>query len=269
MSAPLPFVSCICPTKNRRIFLRRSLEYYHRAARLYEREGGKSEFIIVDASTEIASYPVDRYIWEPTGPVERPSDSYTGRARNLACEAAKGDIIVHWDDDDWQHEERILRQVRSLLTVPGGLTYSSSFYWYHVPSRQSCRSRTWNLGGGTMGAIAAYWRSAWQRCPFPNGGSEDVVFMREHVELGTPVVDSMDPELVVYMRHATNYSALTHYDFTDDATRAARGMMGGDVEFYDEIAEISQPFDWTKPNAPGAMVRVHTPLERLYLRHFR
>jgi len=269
MSSALPFVSCICPTKNRRIFVRRALEYYHRAARLYEREGGQTEFVIVDGSGEIASYPVDRYIWEPTGPVDRVCAAQTGEARNLACEAAKGDIILHWDDDDWQHPERILRQVRSLLTAPGGLTYSSSFYWYHVPSRKACPSRTWNLGGGTMGAIAAYWRSVWERCPFPDGGGEDVVFMREHVALGATVIDSKDPELVVYMRHATNYSGLTHYDFTDEATTAARELMGEDVDFYDELAEISVPYDWNQPNAPGARVRVLTPLERVYLRHFR
>lgn len=269
MSSALPFVTCICPTKNRRIFVRRALEYYHRAARLYEREGGASEFVIVDGSAEIASYPVDRYIWKPTGPVDRSSSARTGEARNIACDAARGEIVVHWDDDDWQHPERILRQVRSLLAVPGGLTYSSAFYWYHLQTRRACASRTWTVGGGTMGAIAAYWRSAWERCPFPDAGSEDVVFLREHVALGTPVVDSQDGELVVYMRHQTNYSALTHYDFTDEATRAARELMGGDVEFYDELSEISQSFDWNRPNAPGAKVRVNSPLERLYLRHFR
>lgn len=265
----LPLVSCICPTKNRRIFLRRALEYYHRAARLYEQAGGDTEFVIVDGSAEISSYPVDRYIYQPTGVVEAPSVARTGEARNTACEATRGDIILHWDDDDWQHPERILRQVRSLLTVPGGLTYSSSFYWYHVASRRACPSGTWDIGGGTMGAIAAYWREAWQKCPFPNGGGEDVVFMREHVELGTPVVDSMDPELVVYMRHAVNYSALTHYTWTDKATSAARELMGGDVDFYDELAEISQGFSWNSPNAPGSKVRAVTPLQALYLRHFR
>ena len=38
-----------------------------------------------------------------------------GAKRNMACRAAAGDIIVHWDDDDWMADRRLHYQVDELL----------------------------------------------------------------------------------------------------------------------------------------------------------
>ena len=37
-----------------------------------------------------------------------------GDKRNRLCELARGEIIVHWDDDDWHGRDRIARQVAAL-----------------------------------------------------------------------------------------------------------------------------------------------------------
>jgi Glycosyl transferase family 2 len=38
-----------------------------------------------------------------------------GAKRNLACEEARGEIIAHWDDDDWHAPDRLRYQTQALL----------------------------------------------------------------------------------------------------------------------------------------------------------
>ena len=38
-----------------------------------------------------------------------------GRKRNLALHSARGELICHWDDDDWMASDRLSRQVAALL----------------------------------------------------------------------------------------------------------------------------------------------------------
>jgi len=47
--------------------------------------------------------------------------SQDGAKRNLACERARGQFIVHWDDDDWYPASRVRVQIRALLEqgIPG------------------------------------------------------------------------------------------------------------------------------------------------------
>jgi glycosyltransferase involved in cell wall biosynthesis len=37
-----------------------------------------------------------------------------GAKRNVACASARGEFIVHWDDDDWYPPDRISRQMAAL-----------------------------------------------------------------------------------------------------------------------------------------------------------
>ncbi len=45
-----------------------------------------------------------------------PDKNYIlGKLRNIALEAATGDFLVQWDDDEWYHPERIEKQARRLM----------------------------------------------------------------------------------------------------------------------------------------------------------
>ena len=100
-----PLVSCIMPTYNRRKFVPRALKYFLRQD--YE----PRELIIIDDGTDAVQdlIPRDdriRYI--------RLAERLTiGAKRNLACDLAKGDIILHWDDDDWMADWRVSYQARA------------------------------------------------------------------------------------------------------------------------------------------------------------
>ena len=40
-----------------------------------------------------------------------------GAKRNIACEVAQGEVIAHWDDDDWMAPEWLRSQVETLLST--------------------------------------------------------------------------------------------------------------------------------------------------------
>jgi len=48
-----------------------------------------------------------------------------GAKRNLACDLANGDIIVHWDDDDWMADWRLSYQVEQLMRAEQGVILRS------------------------------------------------------------------------------------------------------------------------------------------------
>ena len=77
------------------------------------------------------------------------------------------DIIVHWDDDDWSHPNRIADQV-ALLQRSGAdaVGYREMLFW-----RDEIK-QAWLFTGATpnyaLGTSLCYWRKTWQRRPFLN-----------------------------------------------------------------------------------------------------
>jgi glycosyltransferase involved in cell wall biosynthesis len=87
-----PRVSCIMPTADRRPYVASALRFFAR------QDYPDRELVIVDDGADrvadlIPADPRVRY-------VGLPGRLVLGEKRNRACEAASGEIIVHWDDDD-------------------------------------------------------------------------------------------------------------------------------------------------------------------------
>ena len=156
-----PLVSCIMPTYNRRAFIAQAIAYFLR------QEYTNKELIIVDDGSDAISdlVPLDeriRYI--------RPREKKTvGAKRNLACEQAKGSIIVHWDDDDWHAPHRLRCQVEALLRDGTDICGTTSLLFYDAGNGRAWQyvyppeQRAW-LVGGTL----CYTRAFWASNRFPN-----------------------------------------------------------------------------------------------------
>src|SRR5438552_2024035 len=88
----LPLVSCIMPTCNRRAFVPHAIRYFLRQD--YEHK----ELIIADDGSDsvediVPSHPQIRYL--------RLEKKMTlGEKRNFCVRQCKGNLIMHWDDDD-------------------------------------------------------------------------------------------------------------------------------------------------------------------------
>ena len=109
-SDSVPKVSCVMVTADRRAFCRRSLRCFNRQT--YPNR----EIVVVDDGQQdlrpaLADIPEDqlRYV-----KLSSDEDHVLGALRNVGLEAATGDFIVQWDDDDWYHAERIERQAAAL-----------------------------------------------------------------------------------------------------------------------------------------------------------
>src|SRR5260370_37829397 len=102
-----PLISCIMPTANRRHFVPQALRYF-----LAQDYPHKELLILDDGSDSVADLvPDDSQIRYTRLTGQRT----LGAKRNECVEASRGEIIIHWDDDDWQAPHRICYPVEALL----------------------------------------------------------------------------------------------------------------------------------------------------------
>jgi len=171
LPADPPLVSCIMPTADRPAFARRAVEYFKR------QNYPRLELVIVDDGREpvdalVAMDPRIRY-------VRLETRTNLGRKRNIACVAASGSIIAHWDDDDWYAPWRVRDQVAGMLGDGRELSGSQRVLFFEPATRRAWRyvlpdpSRAW-LAGGTL----CYTKALWEGRPFPDADTgEDSLFV--------------------------------------------------------------------------------------------
>lgn len=121
-----PLISCLCVTENRPAFMPWLLWNYGR--QVY----GRRELVIVDSSERpFSSDRPDVQI------VTAPPGTGVAAKRNLALQAAHGEIITWFDDDDWQHPGKLTSLAAALAdqtAVYAGTTQA----WFVDLRRQQC-----------------------------------------------------------------------------------------------------------------------------------
>jgi Methyltransferase domain/Glycosyl transferase family 2 len=165
-----PLVSCIMPTADRRAFVPQSIHYFIR------QDYANRELIVLDDGADrvadlVPSDPRIRYV--------RLDRKHTmGAKHNLAREMAGGEIIVHWDDDDWMADWRLSYQVESLLAQPRNTLSGLNRLFFYDPGAPRAweyvhpeNQRPW-LAGGTF----CYFREfcQWRRFPEMDEGADTV-----------------------------------------------------------------------------------------------
>lgn len=193
----LPLVSCLMPTANRRAFVPRAIEQFLR------QDYPERELVILDDGADsIASLvPNDARIRYH----RLDARSVLGKKRNLACEAARGELLLNWDDDDWFATWRVRYQVEELMRA-GADVSGLDRLWFYEPARERAfryvfpsRQRKWVAGGS-----ACFTRAFWSRNPFPElAVGEDTRFVWS------------DPAAkILTLANADFYVALIHPDNT-------------------------------------------------------
>lgn len=149
-----PLVSCIMPTANRRVFVPWAIDYFMR------QDYPEKELVIIDDGTDVVAdlVPDDvRVVYQ-----HLQSRHRVGAKRNVACEAARGEIIVHWDDDDWHAPHRLRYQVGELLRADADICGITNSFYYDISSRRawhyrySANQRFW-LSGSTLCFRRDFW----------------------------------------------------------------------------------------------------------------
>ncbi|MET8999447.1 glycosyltransferase [Amycolatopsis sp. NPDC004169] len=197
----LPAVSCLMLTSDRRQLARRAIDHF------LGQDYNNCELIVVDSGTD----PIADLI--PAGDVVRyhrlDVRRSIGWTRQFACEAASGDVLVQWDDDDWYGSHRLRRQVEPIARGDAEVSALLWDYLYDVPARRfwrrSARLRLNYLDSVVCGTLA-FTRAAWQRSAGYRDVSlgEDVGMLTELVRQGARLARVKSDGIFVCVRHSGN-----------------------------------------------------------------
>ena len=218
------FVSCIMPTSDRRRFASRAIDYF-----LAQDYTSKELLILDDGEQPLPDLGRDdgqvRYL-------RLEQNTALGAKRNLGCKEARGDIIFHWDDDDWMADWRLSYQVRALIEGNAAVCGLDKLYFYE-PERDQAWQYVYPEGARfwVAGATLCYRKSFWRENPFPNiNVGEDTRFVwggdaRRMIALA-------DTSFYVAMVHPGNTSRKRTGDprYQPVPTEQIRQLMGVDFE---------------------------------------
>jgi glycosyltransferase involved in cell wall biosynthesis len=193
-----PLVSCIMPTRNRRQFVSQSIWYFLRQAYPHK------ELVIVDDGEDCVADLIPRDDRVRYLRVDRRQS--IGAKRNLACDLSHGELIAHWDDDDWIGPYRLSRQVDHLLNSKASVCGLRDLLHYKPESGEAWLYRwpehaaPW-VAGGTL----LYRRSAWAGNRFLDiDVGEDTAFV---ARLPAGSIDALaDSSIYVALIHRGNTS---------------------------------------------------------------
>lgn len=165
-----PLVSCICLTADRPQFLRTAVESF------MAQDWPNKELVVVDGGTEEISSLLHRL--KASFTYLRVQSREIGRNRNSACALARGEIIAHWDDDDWSDDHRLTDQVERLLENKKAVTAYNSMLFFDGTSDEVFRYKgPFDYGIGTS---LCFTREFWDQHTFTTGKMrEDNVFVQQ------------------------------------------------------------------------------------------
>ncbi len=234
--APVPLsvlrrtlVSCIMPTHNRRAFVPQAIRYFLR------QDLTESELIVVDDGTDavsdlIPNDPRIRYI-------RLPERHTIGQKRNIGCAQAWGEIVVHWDDDDWMAPWRLRYQVESLLNQDVDVSGLRSLLFCQASGARAWRyeypadRQPW-----VADATFCYRRTLWERLPFADtsyGIDTGYLWQAPSKRIGVLENSSFYVALV----HDANTSRKDTEDpwWHPYPTAEVASLMGDDWAFYEQL----------------------------------
>jgi O-antigen biosynthesis protein len=244
-----PRVSCIMPTRNRRAFVPQAIRYFLRQDYI------NKELVVVDDGDDAIS---DLLPQHPNIQYIRLSATHTiGVKRNLACEAATGDILLTWDDDDWYSPGRISHQVQPLLLGTADVTGLGNTLMLTLPTGQfwACTPQLYQhmFFQGVHGGTLAFWRELWlQGARFANASlAEEVPVQQALLRRGARLTRLPNPGIFVYVRHQTNAWQFAAGEFLDREgwSRAPTPsfLPPEDREFYGLIPEEGPGLTGSQP----------------------
>ena len=199
-----PRISCLMVTANRRTLAERSVACF------LAQDYPNRELVIVDDGEEdyapiLRDIPADRVLHHrlPKNPA-----TTLGELRNLSLDLARGDLMAHWDDDDWFAPRRLSRSVETLgdkAAVWGEATlmHLDDPAWLERPYL------SWFQGGAPSTIV--HRRRDDIRYPSERKG-EDSTFRDAWLRLGTALIPTAEAHLLIRCFHGHNTWDRSHFE---------------------------------------------------------
>jgi ADP-heptose:LPS heptosyltransferase/glycosyltransferase involved in cell wall biosynthesis len=194
----LPKVTCLMPTANRPLFVAQAISYF------LAQDYPKKELLIVDDGAESVADLAPSNAGVRYFRLDKPQS--VGAKRNFAGEQADGDILVHWDDDDWSAPWRLHYQVEQLLAAQADICGLERI-WFYAPQSRQAWEYVYPHGGRpwVYGASLAYTRAFWEKHRFAEINiGEDARFVWADARARIHVLP--DPRFLIARIHASNTS---------------------------------------------------------------
>ena len=175
-----PTVSLLTPTYNRRAFLPRLVEYI--LAQTYPLE--RMEWVVLDDGTDPVADLLEPYKARLHIQYIRSEEKMTiGAKRNRLHAAARGEILVCMDDDDFYFPERVSHAVNTLRVKKTPLCGSSRNHLFFVDDKSVWATGPYTPQHATFGTMAytkAYAVS--HPCDETVLHAEEIAFTRKYTE---------------------------------------------------------------------------------------
>jgi glycosyltransferase involved in cell wall biosynthesis len=150
-------VSCIMPTCNRQGLISVALKSY------LSQDWPDKELVVIDDGAVKVGGLVKQLVPDAVY-IYLAKKEIIGTKRNLACEAVRGEVICHFDDDDWSAAGRVRDQVTRLLESGKQMTgYHSITYWDGAKAYRYVSA----VSQYAVGTSMCYRRSFWDTHRFP------------------------------------------------------------------------------------------------------
>ena len=243
----LPRVSCIMPTRDRRAFVAQAVRYFLR------QDYPDTELIVVDDGYDkvadlMPDDPRIRYL-------RLPAVQSVGAKRNVACQHATGEIIAHWDDDDWSAPGRLRSQVFALLGSGADVCGLSEVLHYRPLRGDAWLYRAGDTRPAVAGCSIVYRRSVWAASAFP-----DVMIGEDSAFVGRlpphRILALADRSLMVAVVHGRNVTSpqLGSPQWAPADLDEVGMLLGQDRLFYTRLrgGGAAQPV----ASAPGPLLSV-------------
>jgi Glycosyl transferase family 2/Bifunctional DNA primase/polymerase, N-terminal len=229
-----PLISCIMPTTaDRGHFLPQAIKCFQ------QQTYPNLELVIVcdgeDDMSDLIPHDDERIRYFFLGRDRRT----LGPKLNLGCERAKGELIAHFDDDDWSHPDRLSFQVGALLAEGAEICGISQLLFFEIGTGEVWLCRTPALLHPSLythlpfGASYLYRRSYWTNSPFSDLRlGSDWAFTCADGRQDRSVLVS-DDRLCVAMIHSSNTTKYSQkFSYWTPWQGDLREVMGDDLDFY-------------------------------------
>jgi glycosyltransferase involved in cell wall biosynthesis len=187
------------PTRDRPQFVRQALWYFQR------QDYPRKQLVVIDDGVR----PVGDLLPDEDSVryVRLSSHVPIGAKRNIGCEAAAGEVVAHFDDDDWMAPDRLRRQVEELYRSETDVCGLSPLRYFKLDSGDAFVYRRPDPESWVAPGSLVYRRSAWASRRFPDTDTGECdEFVRRFEPSRIHALNA--PDLYIALLHPGNRSAV-------------------------------------------------------------
>lgn len=199
------------PTVNRPVFVAKSIELFH------AQDYVNKELIIIDEDIDTTLLRTRRERDVHSVTITPGTRLSIGAKRNLGCAMAAGQIICHWDDDDYYASHRLTHQVQPILKGDADIVGLEMDIVFNILDWTAWRCspalhQEIFYGGVVTGAIM-YRKALWgTSAAYPNKMiGEDADFLRHLRLFGAKLASLPNNGSFIYIRHGDTWPLPPHY----------------------------------------------------------